>query len=149
MTKSILIYVVFAFILYSCQGTQGNNKSLEGNEAIQSKILLNDIWSMTKINGEDYKDVAQKRPQLEFNHRENKFTGNDGCNQIFGNLKRLTNTHLEFDAIGATRMKCIEAKTSVQYQNLLREIRYYKIENLTLSLLDTENKALMVFKKID
>ncbi|WP_368668109.1 META domain-containing protein [Aquimarina sp. RZ0] len=107
------------------------------------------MWSIIKINGEDYKDVAQKRSQLEFDYRENKFTGNDGCNQIFGNLKKLTNTHLEFDTIGATRMKCIEAKTSVHYQNLLRQIRYYKIENLTLSLIDIENKVLLVFKKID
>ncbi|KAA1244617.1 META domain-containing protein [Aquimarina sp. RZ0] len=144
----MLIYAVFACILCSCQNNEGNNKSL-GNVAAESKVLLNDIWSIIKINGEDYKDVAQKRSQLEFDYRENKFTGNDGCNQIFGNLKKLTNTHLEFDTIGATRMKCIEAKTSVHYQNLLRQIRYYKIENLTLSLIDIENKVLLVFKKID
>ncbi|WP_281988702.1 META domain-containing protein [Aquimarina aggregata] len=149
MKKNILFYVVLVFVLNSCQDNGKSNNPLDGNRATESRILLNDIWNITKINGKDYNDIAQKRPQLEFDSRENKFTGNDSCNEIFGSLKKLTNTNIEFDIIRATRMKCPEMNGAIHYQKLLKEIRYYKIENLTLSLMNAENKVLMVFKKVD
>ncbi|WP_298793954.1 META domain-containing protein [uncultured Allomuricauda sp.] len=88
---------------------------------------------------------------MEFVRRNylNSFSGNNGCNQIMGNLKGLTNTDLQFATINETRMACKEMKLSSTFLTLLRETNQYKITKLNLTLMDSNGKVLLLFKKID
>lgn len=141
--QTILGLAVF-FLFFNCN----ENKSKE-NKPLENKMLINDIWVLTEISESSISDEIEKRPQLEFNSKENSFSGNNGCNQISGSLNKLTNIDLQFNVIRETRMACPDMKLSSAFQKLLHETRQYEIKDLSLILMDSQGKILLVFKKID
>lgn len=96
-----------------------------------------------------FRILKKSIPFMEFVRRNylNSFSGNNGCNQIMGNLKGLTNTDLQFATINETRMACKEMKLSNTFLTLLRETNQYKIAKLNLTLMDSNGKVLLLFKK--
>ncbi len=146
--QRILSLVIF-LLLFGCNGTRTKDNLKKESVAVENKILINDIWALTEMLGTPISEEIEKRPQLEFNSMENSFSGNNGCNQIMGNLKGLTNTDLQFATINETRMACKEMKLSSTFLTLLRETNQYKIAKLNLTLMDSNGKVLLLFKKID
>ncbi len=144
----ILSLVIF-ILLFGCNDNTTKNNSKNENPPVENKISINDIWALTEMLGAPISKETEKRPQLEFNSTKNSFSGNNGCNQIMGHLKELTNTELEFATINETRMVCKEMKLASTFPGQLRETRQYTIVDLNLTLMDSDGKALLVFKKID
>ena len=115
-----------------------------------SKTLLNDIWVLETLDGQAISvDSQSERPQLEFNLAEKRFTGINGCNNIFGNIKEITNSKLILSDMASTRMACPDMELPNKFNQLFKDIRSYKIENLKLTLYGENNKELMQFKKVD
>ncbi len=136
-------------LLFGCNGLKTTENQKKGNTPSENKILINDVWALTEILEVPLSDDIAKRPQLEFNHKENSFSGNNSCNQITGNLKELTNTDMEFGIIKETKMACKEMKLASTFVQQLRNTRSYKVTNGNLHLLDADEKVLLRFKKID
>lgn len=125
-------------------------KSLNSTQIAQNMegIALNDIWALKKIRQQIPKKTS-KQIVLEFNIKDKKFYGNDGCNQIFGALKRVTNTQIKFGLIAGTQMACKNMDISYEYVKGLENVRFYKRENLHLYLLDENKKEIFKFLKVD
>lgn len=61
-------------------------------------------WSLTEIGGTR---VESSNAFIEFNSAEKRFTGNAGCNQMFGKFET-NGGEMNFSGIGTTRMFCSE-----------------------------------------
>ena len=122
-------------------------------EKTPSHIMINDIWALQSMEGSDYnpKDTGKglQIPTLEFQVKEKRFGGNDGCNSVFGAIETLTLTELKLSGIGVTRKMCMDDVVSPVFHKNLGLVAKYKIEKTTLFLLDEKGNALMTFRKVD
>ncbi|WP_163714404.1 META domain-containing protein [Mangrovibacterium lignilyticum] len=124
------------------------NELLELVKATEAKVLLNDIWVAEWVDGESVSD-QNTAPRLEINSSTMKAIGNDGCNNFNGKITLLTNTELTFGPIAGTRKMCPEMSIPDKFNGALSLTRSYKISNLKLTLLNEQDKALMILKKVD
>ena len=146
--------LIMGFTSCKCKSkTVENETTAMIEEKTPSNIMINDIWALQSMEGSDYNPQKQtkgvKIPTLEFQVSEMRYGGNDGCNSIFGTIKTITTTELIFTNGGATRMFCAGDEVSPVFNKHMGEVAGYKIEKLTLSLLDASGNVLMTFKKVD
>ncbi|MEO8649884.1 MAG: META domain-containing protein [Acidobacteriota bacterium] len=91
--------------------------------------LAGEKWELTQLNG---RAVKGSNAFLEINDNKTKFTGNAGCNRVFGNLAVVGN-RIEFKNVGMTRMACTDRATSRSEAALVKALedttRYSQIGN--------------------
>lgn len=121
---------------------------LEFTKGPEEKVLLNDIWVAEIVEGEVVMDAA-KAPRLEINSTKMEAMGTDGCNSFTGKINTLTNTNLVFGPLAGTRKMCPDMTYADKFNQVIPQVRSYKIAELRLSLLDEKGKVLIVMKKID
>jgi|TARA_R110000737_G_scaffold224336_4_gene239350 heat shock protein HslJ len=146
------LFAILTITLLSCGGAKEINETSTPAEEpidVEFNILINDIWVAETILGERFEPNGNKMPQLEFQVKENRFGGNDGCNSLGGSLKKLDNENLVFGPIMATKMACPDMEVSRQFNQALSETQKYRIMKLRLYLMDSEGNDLMVLKKVD
>ena len=118
-----------------------------------AKLRLNDIWAVERIQGTPFKMQKEgsrnKRPILEIHLVDNKILGNDGCNQLFGQIAKLTDTAIQFDNIGGTKMACPDMTTPQKFTESLSQTASYKISGLKLYFFDEGGEEVLVFQKVD
>jgi len=136
------LYLIVIFLSISCS-------SYKSNQTVKSKTILNDIWVLHSIKSKIYDKSSVKHPYLEINISEKKIYGNDGCNRIRGSIKHITNKTIEFTDIAKARMRCPNMEMTNKYLRLLQKTRYFKIQNLHLTLLDSDKNIIMSFSKAD
>lgn len=137
--KKILLFGTFAtLMLQSCAGKKGS-------EAITD--LKGTSWTLTEIHDIEIKrtDFA-KIPELNFNSSTNEFTGNTGCNSMFGKID-ITDNKINFGNVGSTKMAC-EGTGESQFMTALNTVQSFKFINKKLELFDgLGNEALSFSKK--
>ncbi len=147
MQKNIFPVLLVLLIMVSCnQKKQKTSEKLTQTD-IENKELLNDIWVLEKMYNSNYADNIQKTIQLGFNSTENRFYGNDGCNQILGVLLNLNNSTLQFGEVSGTKMLCRNMEIPNQYLESLKEVRKYRIEDSYLHLINEHDSTILIFKK--
>lgn len=109
---------------------------------------LNGAWILENLNGKtiEQPNGRAKIPQIKIDVNELKYSGNGGCNNIFGNITVDGNT-ISFGPAAATRMAC-ENSIESEFLTALKNISEWKIENNRLNLLQNGN-AIVIFKKTD
>ena len=119
-------------------------------KTIDVKLRLNDIWALEGIQGETITLVdGVQRPSLEIQLRDMRLMGNDGCNRLFSSINYLDDDKINFGPIGGTRMFCHPMDIPDRFNQQLSKITNYTLEGLTLRLLDSAGKELLVFRKVD
>ena len=117
------------------------------------KVRLHDIWALKRINGKDIprgkESGLETLPMLEIYLAEMRFLGNDGCNQIRGELTMATESNLQFGNIAGTKKMCREMNIPKAFRKALAQTATYKLKNLMLILVDENGKELAVLKKMD
>ncbi len=131
-------------LLFSCSASR---KATTEND--NSMTRLHDIWALESMNGESLPSDLSKMPVLEIFVEENNIVGNDGCNNISGSIKKITNEELVFGQIMGTKMACPNMVFSRKFGSNLSSTRFYVLKGLSLVLLDENKTELMVFKKVD
>lgn len=118
-----------------------------------TKLRINDIWAVENIQGTPFEmestNPRAKHPMLEVHVADKKILGNDGCNQFFGKLEKLTDTAIQFGAIGGTKMACPDMEIPRKFTDGLAQTVRYKISDLKLYLFDEKGTEVLVFKKVD
>ncbi len=142
MKKVLYIGMVFTFLLL--QGCVMNNESIK----VENKTRLNDIWALKKMTNESLENM-RKPIAIEFDTKNNRFHGIDGCNRILGSFDKLTNSELTFGLIKKTMRACIDMKIPTAYVKYLEKVKAYKIDGLKLYLMDENHKVLLEFLKVD
>jgi heat shock protein HslJ len=119
----------------------------------QDGLKLNDIWALQNISSNgipldlDYNEI--KRPVLELHVNDRKIYGNDSCNSIFGSIEMLKKDSISFGNIGSTRMACINMTISTAYKKALKEVKFYKLDGLSLLFYNAEGDKILKFFKVD
>ena len=114
------------------------------------RLRINDLWALTFMEGMAYEAAMfTEQPMLAFSVAQNRVTGTDGCNQLNATLEVLTEEALKLGPAATTRRACPVMENSDRFIQLLTQIRTYDIEEMTLTLKDEQNEALLQFKKVD
>lgn len=133
--------VIFSF--FSC-GSQG---ILSGDQTVNPGIFGS--WELTWIypdSGTTLKaGFPDKKPTLVLEGISGKFTGNNGCNQYFGNFKT-NNNAIDFGDAGVTMMFC-DGVNEKAYMDAFNSVKSYQILNKELVLLNNSGQELLKFAK--
>lgn len=147
------LFALLTITLFSCGSTKEVEKVEESKETalppVEINTAINDIWVAETIMGERFEPNGVKTPQLEIHIKEMNFSGNDGCNNFSGSIKKLDNQALIFGNAAATKMACPDMLVPEQFNIVLLETRKYKIQKLRLYLFNEDGNELMVLKKVD
>lgn len=108
------------------------------------KSDLQNTWNYTSSS---YLHVKNKDITLSFDIKKNAFFGNDGCNNIFGDIKLNSQNALKFINIASTKMACEDMQSAYFYVQLLQKVSFYEIKNHTLLLFDKNKVKLLTFEK--
>ena len=134
--NQILMLIVSIFFLSCSSGSKVANP------------LINDIWILDFIEGVDYNPTpdSKNRPMIEIHSKDNKVTGNTGCNSLNGKVN-INGNEIFFSDIITTEKFC-EGSVESEFLVKLGMVNNYDIEKLKLNLYrDTE--ILLVFQKMD
>ena len=116
--------------------------------AAQRQSLGNAEWKLTEAYGQR---ARQTNAMLDFDDNLSRFTGNGGCNRIFGPVT-ITADRMRFGQIGSTRMMCKLAPGSIPETTVLRGLnatRKYSIARGELTLTDNRGSVLLRFQRTD
>lgn len=112
----------------------------------QRQSLANAEWKLTEAYGQR---ARQTNAKLDFADDLSRFTGNGGCNRIFGQVT-ITADRMRFGTIGSTKMMCKLMAGSVPEATVLRGLkatRKYSIARGELTLMDNRGRVLMKFQR--
>lgn len=109
---------------------------------------LHDIWIATRINGNPINRMSPI-PRLEVNLTEMSVMGNDGCNDYSGKIKEVSDTEIVLGPVASTNKMCRKMETSLRYNEALSNVKGYKLEQLTLILVNEKNEEVLSFVKGD
>ena len=116
------------------------------------RLRLNDIWVLRELEGQAVPEgepgAPIKRPYIEFQLRENRFMGNDGCNTFRGSLVSVGDRALQLGPAMGTKMSCGNMALPNAFLAMLSRCDSYEIGAGELTLLEGTTE-LMKFQKTD
>lgn len=97
----------------------------------QSNRLAGKQWSLVEINGKRH---ANSAAFIEFERDARRFSGNAGCNRMFGGVT-IGRSTMRFSGIGTTRMYCDELMSSeTDLINALKKVTRYQFRRNKLTM---------------
>ena len=114
----------------------------------QRQSLANAEWKLTEAYGQR---ARQTNAKLDFTDDLSRFTGNGGCNRLFGQVT-ISTDRMRFGQIGSTKMMCKLAPGSIPETTVLRGLnatRKYSIARGELTLMDNRGRVLLRFERAD
>ncbi len=112
-----------------------------------SERLSNIQWTLTYANG---RPVSNSQAYLEISGDEARFSGNAGCNRMFGTVE-LNDPRIAFSAIGLTKMMCklsVGSISETAFLNALEKARRFARDGNTLHIYDQNGRTVLRFKRL-
>lgn len=155
MKKGIFI-IVLAVVAMACNSRE--SQTANGNEAVAPKTdsvmpksdLLGSQWKLLELKGKAIVlDTAFKKEPYVVFEKDNRLSGNLGCNSFGGNFKLKDKNGIEISEIIATQMACPNLAIEQEFSEVLRNAKGFRIESdkLFLSNQKQETTALLILKK--
>lgn len=130
-----LIFTTIFISAISCsnhiQSASLNHQSSYINK-IQDTASIAGTWKLLPVMASD--TATGKIPQINFDLKTNRFSGNTGCNDMSGNFIITQNGFSFSDNIISTKMACQGYNEKAFFDNLLKTNRY-EIKNGVLQLM--------------
>lgn len=101
-------------------------------------------WELTEINGSR---VYSSKAFLEIADSDTRFSGNAGCNRMFGDVS-VTGRNIDFGSVGLTRMFCNERgvmKLETDFTRALERVTRFERTGSNLSFY-VRNRVVLKFK---
>lgn len=143
MKINILSFAILCLTITACNSTK---------QPLNTSASLEGTWQLNYITGPRIAFDGMypaKKPTITFDLKQNKVTGNNSCNQYFGELKAVGNTINFKDAkMGMTMMACPGTGETI-YMKTLEKIDSYSIseDGKTLNFI-MGDVAMMRFEKV-
>lgn len=112
----------------------------------QQSDLAGRRWILIEANG---RRIARSNAFIEINSSLTRFTGNSGCNQMFGNVRERGVARIDFSGIGSTKRFCKLPAGSVPEAAFLQAMNNavrYQINGQRLSLMDRRGRTILRFR---
>lgn len=132
MKKISLFYIstLFLISLISCKSSQ---MAASSTTNFTSDDLFAHQWYLTELNNETVTHGIIKTPFIVFAKGETiRFSGNAGCNNIFGSAELLSGNGLKISPLGSTKMACQNDLYETKFIDMLSGITNWSIENASL-----------------
>lgn len=112
-----------------------------------SNLQPNGAWELSKINGQNSAELySDKRPLLQFELSQNRFSGNTGCNSFNGSFQVSGNKLSFSQSMAMTKMMCPGNGEQV-FLNALKSINNYQFDGNKLILLSGTEAVMELIKK--
>jgi heat shock protein HslJ len=134
---NIIMFAVITILSVSCSSS---NKTVDP--------LIDDIWMLEFLKDANYNPQTEtdQRPSIEIHLKDNKVTGNTGCNTMNGNVT-IEEDQITFADIVTTKKFCSRG-IEPEFLIALGMVNNYKIEKMELHLYQ-DDEELMIFQKVD
>ena len=129
------IFAVFAALFFASLVSTAQPPDLTGHK-----------WQLTHINR---RMVSTTRAFIEFKSDPSRFSGNAGCNRVFGDVK-VAGHKIDFGAIASTKMACIDPKigqTERAFTGALGKVDRFRRSGSMLEFL-YRGKTVLKFKAV-
>ena len=116
--------------------TFSQNRTIEGTE-----------WKLAEANG---RKVRNSSAGINFSENGNRFTGNTGCNQMFGSVD-IRARNIDFRNIGTTKRMCKMIPGSIPENTLLKAMEDTSRISQTgnaLRFIDRRGRTLLTFHRV-
>jgi putative lipoprotein len=136
MRKTGYLLIALVFIVCGSMIAFGQERSLSGTE-----------WKLVEAYGKTYRNSSAA---IEFSENNSRFTGNTGCNQMFGSFI-LRGRNLDFKGIGTTKRACKMMPGSITenaFLNGMADTSRYDRSGKTLRFMDRRGRTLMTFQRV-
>ena len=120
------LIILIAFAAASVSAAFGQNLERMGTSQ----------WKLTQVEGISVGNNS--KAYLELNQGQTRFTGNTGCNRMFGTVD-VQGRRLDFSNIGTTKMACIDpraGRVETAFVKALENVDRYRERANTLELYD-------------
>jgi heat shock protein HslJ len=103
-------------------------------------------WELTELNG---RKVTNSRAYMEFDVPASRFSGNAGCNMMFGGYE-LTGQRFKAKQVGTTRMACTgngTARAENEFLEALKNANRLRRNGNTLTIRTTGERVVLRFQR--
>ena len=127
---------------------------------LASSLSIGCLYGGTNLEGTSWKlesylcsegnliaPISETKPTIAFD--KEKASGNSGCNSFFSSYE-VKGSSIKFGPTGSTLMYCATPGVMDQEQTIfmrLGSIKSYKIEGNKLSLIDDNNRVVLIYSK--
>jgi heat shock protein HslJ len=114
--------------------------------AAQNRELGGARWDLERVNN---RLVQNSSAFIEIDTANGRFTGNGGCNQIFGSV-RISGPRVTFSSIGMTRRMCRLMPGAVPENKVVRALEStlrYQVTGRELTFYDRRGRAVLQFRR--
>lgn len=145
--KQMIIAILCAFIFLSC--TPNEKEGSVDNSVMKEDLSdLAGNYTLRSIQGESLPDnKIGKVASLAINIGELQVSGSDGCNNFSGKIKSLSKDEITFGPLAGTRKMCPDMKLSDKFNSYMVDVRYWKLDENTLTLKNEDRSDLLVFNR--
>ncbi|MCB0726039.1 MAG: META domain-containing protein [Ignavibacteriae bacterium] len=121
-----------------------NYKKYEGCGNYVPDYKLNRTWILKKLGDKDAVDTDYSKglPDLTFDVKQKRFSGNGGCNRIMGSVFIEGGT-LRFGEVASTMMMCPDIEMETEFTKALAKVTSYKLTGNQL-ILENPDELIMV-----
>jgi len=127
MKRLLFFSLMFFGILSGCKSSKMNSKSVaaENSASLEGTWVLNYVSAPGKSVEELY---AEKKPEIKFDLKEKRFSGNTSCNSFSGKLNMEDNQINFRDPYVMTKMMCPGEGENV-FTETLKKVNSYSISD--------------------
>ena len=138
--KKISLFLISSSLLFSLFSCKSSQMPEVSNTNFPSDDLFAHQWYLTELNNEPVTRGIIKTPFIVFTKGEAiRFSGNSGCNNIFGSAELLSGNGIKISPVGATKMACPNDLYETKFIAMLSGITNWRIENASLILWNGKN----------
>lgn len=116
---------------------------------INNRYTLHDFWRLHALNGTEIgkQDSLRKVPAIQFDLKNDRVAGNNGCNQFNGSQLMVTDDSLSFGQMISTKMAC-PGDMEARFMDALQQVNGYAVGQGQLQLLSGQD-TLMTFHRAE
>jgi len=113
----------------------------------QNSQLVEKYWKLIEINGKEINpsDKPNREPHLVLETTDHRLTGSGGCNSFSGSYEILSDNHIAFSKIAATRMACQDMEVETQLFKAFETTDNYILKDDSLLLSNAQRAVLARF----
>ncbi len=119
-------------------------------KADNAKMLSAHDWALDEIvyEGNDFTETPPEGVTVIFADSIGRVSGNGGCNRFSGAFKLSGENKIEIGEIISTEMACPDSGFEGRYFKLLNEADQYKVDETSLELKASSEKATLIYKPV-
>lgn len=112
------------------------------------RTVLDGSWSLVKLNDAPLNRMVTI-PTMDIDLSQKRISGNSGCNNYTGSIKKLTPSAIELSPLASTKKMCRNKNVEDEFNTAINTINTYQIKGNMVTFYDENSKKVLAFMKKD